>query len=71
MLDLKENYTVTFPSGYARSILTVPWIELGGKASIQCPETGYSASVEFKCKPFFGSDVNKVKSLLLNAVFIQ
>ncbi len=34
MLDLNEDYIVTFPSGFGRSILTVPWVELGGKVSM-------------------------------------
>lgn len=29
LLDRGEEYIVTFPSAYGRSILTVPWIELG------------------------------------------
>jgi hypothetical protein len=34
LLDLNEDYIVTFPSGFGRSILTVPWVELGGKVSM-------------------------------------
>lgn len=60
LLDHNEEYICTFPSGYGRSILTVPWIELGGKVSLICPTTGYSANIEFKCKQFFSSDVNKI-----------
>ena len=60
LLDHDEEYVATFPSAYARSILNVPWIELGGKCEIQCSKTGYSATLEFKCKPFFSSDMNKV-----------
>ena len=62
LLDHDEEYVATFPSAYARSILSVPWIELGGKCEIQCSKTGYSAALEFKCKPFFSSDMNKVKN---------
>ncbi|VDM56426.1 unnamed protein product [Angiostrongylus costaricensis] len=29
--DRDEKYTVTFPSGYGRSIMSTPWVELGGK----------------------------------------
>ena len=29
LLDHNEEYVVTFPSGFGRSILTVPWVELG------------------------------------------
>ena len=65
LLDNGEEYVATFPSAYARSILSVPWIELGGKCEIQCSKTGYSAALEFKCKPFFSSDMNKVKEYRL------
>lgn len=29
--DLDEKYVVTFPNGYGRSIMSTPWVELGGK----------------------------------------
>jgi len=45
-----EEYIATLPSAYGRSILTVPWVELGGKCVINCPQTGYSAHIEFHCK---------------------
>ena len=61
MIDHDEEYICTFPSGFARSILTVPWVELGGKIAITCPKTNYVANIEFKCKQFFSSDVNKVR----------
>ncbi len=61
LIDHDEEYICTFPSGFARSILTVPWVELGGKLSITCPKTNYLANIEFKCKQFFSSDVNKVR----------
>ena len=60
LMDHNEEYICTFPSAYGRSILTVPWVELGGKVSITCPQTNYHANIEFKCKQFFSSDVNKV-----------
>lgn len=47
----------TFP---VRSILTVPWIELGGTVEIRCPQTGYHATIEFLTKPFYGGKRNKV-----------
>lgn len=43
-----------------RSILTVPWIELGGSVEIKCPQSGYYANVEFLTKPFYGGKRNKV-----------
>lgn len=45
-----------------RSILTVPWIELGGSVEIKCPQTGYYANVEFLTKPFYGGKRNKVSA---------
>lgn len=45
----------------SRSILTVPWIELGGKCNIACEKTGYSAVVEFQTKPFYGGKTHQIK----------
>ena len=45
-----EEYTLTLPSCYARSILSNPWIELGDKVSINCPLTGFNSSVIFHVK---------------------
>lgn len=60
LCDLNEEYILTFPNGYGRSILTVPWIELGGSVTINCPQTGYHAEIEFLTKPFYGGKKNKV-----------
>jgi hypothetical protein len=43
-----------------RSILTIPWIELGGSVTITCAKTGYSANVEFLTKPFYGGKKNRI-----------
>uniref|UniRef100_A0A8C6S9K5 Oxysterol-binding protein n=1 Tax=Neogobius melanostomus TaxID=47308 RepID=A0A8C6S9K5_9GOBI len=59
LLEHGEQYIFTLPCAYARSILTVPWVELGGKVSISCPQTGYSASVTFHTKPFYGGKVHR------------
>lgn len=45
-----EEYVMTLPSCFARSILTHPWIELGDKVSISCQQTGYTASIVFHVK---------------------
>lgn len=29
--EFGEEYVLTFPNGYGRSIMSTPWIELGGK----------------------------------------
>ncbi|XP_071120773.1 oxysterol-binding protein-related protein 9-like isoform X1 [Mytilus edulis] len=69
VIDHDEEYTITFPNGYGRSILTVPWIELGGKCTLGCAKTGYNATVEFHTKingeaaeqiPFYGGKKHKV-----------
>ncbi|XP_052003626.1 oxysterol-binding protein-related protein 10-like isoform X2 [Xyrauchen texanus] len=60
LLEHDEEYVFTLPSAYARSILTVPWVELGGKVSICCVNTGYSAAVTFHTKPFYGGKVHRV-----------
>ncbi|KAM9852596.1 oxysterol-binding protein-related protein 10-like [Aulostomus maculatus] len=55
-----EEYVFTLPCAYARSILTVPWVELGGKVTINCAKSGYSATVTFHTKPFYGGKVHRV-----------
>nr|XP_039336108.1 oxysterol-binding protein-related protein 10 isoform X1 [Saimiri boliviensis boliviensis] len=60
LLEHEEEYVFTLPSAYARSILTIPWVELGGKVSINCAKTGYSATVIFHTKPFYGGKVHRV-----------
>lgn len=59
LLEHDEEYVFTLPSAYARSILTVPWVELGGKVSISCVKSGYSATVTFHTKPFYGGKVHR------------
>ncbi|XP_024433852.2 oxysterol-binding protein-related protein 11 [Desmodus rotundus] len=60
LLEHGEEYTFSLPCAYARSILTVPWVELGGKVSINCVKTGYSASITFHTKPFYGGKLHRV-----------
>lgn len=60
LLKHKEEYISTFPSGYGRSILTVPWIELGGSVTITCPQTGYHCAIEFHTKPFYGGKKHRI-----------
>ncbi|XP_056390857.1 oxysterol-binding protein-related protein 11 isoform X1 [Hyla sarda] len=60
LLEYDEEYTFTLPCAYARSILTVPWVELGGKVNVNCPKTGYSATVTFQTKPFYGGKLHRV-----------
>ncbi|XP_044154841.1 oxysterol-binding protein-related protein 11 [Bufo gargarizans] len=60
LLDYDEEYTFTLPCAYARSILTVPWVELGGKVNVNCCKTGYSAAITFHTKPFYGGKLHRV-----------
>ncbi|XP_066586974.1 oxysterol-binding protein-related protein 9 isoform X2 [Prorops nasuta] len=60
VLDHGEDYVLTFPNGYGRSILTVPWIELGGAATISCAKTSYQANIDFITKPFYGGKRNRI-----------
>lgn len=60
VLEHGEEYVLTFPNGYGRSILTIPWIELGGAATITCAQTGFQAAIEFLTKPFYGGKRNRI-----------
>jgi hypothetical protein len=60
LLDHDERYVMTFPSAYGRSILGVPWFEMGGKISIDCEKTGYSATIEFLTKPFYNGKKHQI-----------
>ncbi|XP_054162593.1 oxysterol-binding protein-related protein 9-like isoform X2 [Oppia nitens] len=62
LLDKGEEYVCTFPSAYGRSILTVPWVELGGPVTITCQQTGYSANIDFLTKPFYGGKKHRINA---------
>ncbi|XP_012691945.2 oxysterol-binding protein-related protein 11 [Clupea harengus] len=62
LLEHDEEYTFTLPSAYARSILTVPWVELGGKINVNCAKSGYSAAITFQTKPFYGGKLHRVSA---------
>uniref|UniRef100_A0A3Q3EHS2 Oxysterol-binding protein n=1 Tax=Labrus bergylta TaxID=56723 RepID=A0A3Q3EHS2_9LABR len=59
-LEHDEHYILTFPNGYGRSILTVPWVELGGECNISCSKSGYSATIVFHTKPFYGGKKHRI-----------
>lgn len=44
----------------SRSILTVPWVELGGECNISCSKSGYSATITFHTKPFYGGKKHRI-----------
>lgn len=58
--DHDEEYIMTFPNAYGRSILTVPWVELGGRTEITCAKSGYSSQIELHTKPFYGGKRNRI-----------
>lgn len=51
---------VTFVVCAHRSILTVPWVELGGECNINCSKSGYSATITFHTKPFYGGKKHRI-----------
>lgn len=55
-----KNHLNVYTFVFQRSILTVPWIELGGSVQITCPQTGYKADIEFITKPFYGGKRNRI-----------
>lgn len=65
LLDFDEEYVLTFPSAYGRSILTVPWFEMGGQVSVSCAKTGYSSNIEFLTKPFYGGKKHQIQGTIM------
>ncbi|XP_031563415.1 oxysterol-binding protein-related protein 11-like [Actinia tenebrosa] len=66
LIDKGEDYHFTFPNAYGRSILTFPWVELGGKVHITCAKTGYNSSVTFHTKPFYGGKLHRITGEVKN-----
>ncbi|XP_078334973.1 oxysterol-binding protein-related protein 11-like isoform X2 [Crassostrea virginica] len=62
LLEHGEEYVFGMPSAYARSILTVPWAEMGDKISITCAKTGFSSAITFHTKPFYGGKLHRVSA---------
>ncbi|CAK8678837.1 unnamed protein product [Clavelina lepadiformis] len=67
LTDHEESYIITYPSAYARSILTVPWSELGGKCTISCKKTGLTATVIFHMKPTYGGQPHRITAEVKNS----
>ena len=61
-----SNYTCLLSVLTFRSILTFPWVELGGKVNITCAKTGYNASITFHTKPFYGGKLHRVTGEVKN-----
>lgn len=57
LLPRGENYTITSPYAHCKGILMGTLsMELGGKVEINCESTLYKTEIEFKLKPFLGSN---------------
>lgn len=55
LLPRGENYTLSSPYAHCKGILMGTLsMELGGKVTIDCENTGYKTELEFKLKPFLG-----------------
>ncbi len=67
LIDLDEEYVMTFPSAYGRSILGVPWFEMGGTVQIDCAKTGYQATIQFLTKPFYGGKKHQISGSICGA----
>ena len=61
-----EEYHMTFPKFYTRSIVTNPWIELGDSCTVTCAQTGFKGNIEFEVKSFYGEKINQVFAEIKN-----
>ncbi|XP_052800561.1 oxysterol-binding protein-related protein 11-like isoform X2 [Mya arenaria] len=66
LLDFDEEYVFSLPSAYARSILTTPWVEMGDRINMTCPQTNFSAGIIFHTKPFYGGRLHRVSAEVKN-----
>lgn len=61
-LDRGETYLCTWPNAYARGIIFGTFLmEIGGKVDITSSTGGLSAVVDFKTKPMFGGEYNRIE----------
>ncbi|XP_043914937.1 oxysterol-binding protein-related protein 5 isoform X2 [Protopterus annectens] len=73
-LTRDEEYTLTMPYAHCKGILYgTMTMELGGCVTIECQKTGYKAELEFKLKPFLGSNasVNMVSGKIKRGEEVQ
>jgi hypothetical protein len=49
----KERYDLTLPTAHARSIISKPWLQLGGKVIISCVSSGLTATITHPKVVFF------------------
>eukprot|EP01132_Coremiostelium_polycephalum_P003983 gene3983-4984_t len=61
LLELNEEYVITFPAAYARGILFGTLLtEIVGSGTIVCKNTDLKVEMDFKSKPFIGGEYNVV-----------
>jgi len=61
-----EEYVITYPSAYARSLLSEPWSELTGRCTIECKKSNLIASIVFHTKPAYAGEPHKVSAEVKN-----
>jgi len=63
-----EEYVISFPSALAKGFIIGPLtMEMYGKITISCAKTGLKSTIEFKTKPTFGDEFNRVAGHIKNA----
>lgn len=67
ILPHEEDYIITYPNACARIIVSSPSSELTGKVVVSCNKTGYSASITFHSKPFYGGKFHRITAEVKNA----
>ena len=68
LLEHNEEYVFTMPSAYARSILSVPWAEMGDKITIACAKTNFTSNVTFHTKVGYRFNALKFFTLSQNTL---
>ncbi|XP_050041896.1 oxysterol-binding protein-related protein 11-like isoform X2 [Dermacentor andersoni] len=56
LLSLGETYSIGLPTMYWRSLLSQPYIELGGRVTVACGDA--IAPITFHTKPFYGGKLH-------------
>ncbi|CAL4064466.1 unnamed protein product, partial [Meganyctiphanes norvegica] len=62
----EDVYSLAMPSAYARSILTEPWVELGGRINVHAHKSDCNANIVFHTKPFYGGKLHSVSAEVKN-----
>lgn len=62
-----EKYEMSYPTLYLRSLLSEPWMEFGGKITINCPDTKVTTGLTFQTKPFYGGKPHQVTAEIKGA----